>query len=136
MKTVLLAICLVAVGVCIADPNDVVVATDPNMVEVKLFIDIDNLLPVLEKVAGSRIDMNAYNNEFNVKWDYIIQERGPSETDTLFANRFVIENLRAIIQMMVLEIERERYEAEVKKNTPAKPNVPDDIVREVTAVER
>ena len=124
MRTVLLVICLVAVGVCIADPNDVVVATEPNMVEVKLFIDVDNLLPVLEKVAGSRIDMNAYNDEFNVKWDYIIQERGPNETDVLFANRFVIENLRAIIQMIALKIERDRYEAE--KNTPAK----SDVIRE------
>ena len=121
MKTVLLLVCMLTSLCFAADPNDV---TEPNMVEVKLFIDVDNLLPVLEKVAGSRIDMNAYNDEFNVKWDYIIQERGPNETDVLFANRFVIENLRAIIQMIALKIERDRYEAE--KNTPAK----SDVIRE------
>ena len=79
-------------------------------------------------LAGKRIELMVHGENFNGNWTYTFDTKDAGESNTEFAKRVFSDGIKAMVKLVDLAEDQDRYRSEVAALTPAAQDVVDGIL--------
>lgn len=101
-------------------------------VEIKITIQeqhINRVLEALTGLAGKTLDLMVADGTFHGDWSYEYAPKSDDETNKEFAARVIRENIKAMLKLHSMAIDRERYSEAIKAISQPMQSVPDNIIK-------
>ncbi len=89
---------------------------------------VTKVLDSFNTIADTHMEIISRGNDFDGHWDFIIEDKQPGENDKEFSERVLRKLGKAVIDMVDIAEDTDRYNAEIAALTPPESDVDPDIL--------